>query len=188
MANVDNFNTWQDGRPMTAAQFDPVVAPRINIGQGFKRRGCRCQYNRNIAQMRTGDCHVAGVINHAVFLLKRMFVFFVDHNKGKITKGQEKCRPRANNQLHRTICHRAPCITTARLPDFGMPKGRDNTKPVAETLQPLGRQGNFRQQNNHLLTFGQGRTDRLKINFCLARPRDAIEQCAGKSTCIDPVT
>ncbi len=116
------------------------------------------------------------MINHAIFLLEGMFMFFINHDQAEIGIRQKQRGPCPDHKLCRSIGHRPPCVTPPRLSDFGMPKGRLNTESVTEPLQPLRRKGDFRQQDHHLFPAFQRGADRLEINLGLARPGHTIKQ------------
>ena len=103
-------------------------------------------------------------------------MFLVDDDQAKLLKRQKKRRPRADHHLRRPLPDHAPDPAAFSHGDARMPFGGPRTEPLFDTVQKLGRQGDFRQQNKRLTPHAQAFGDGLKVHLGLARPGDPFKQ------------
>ena len=87
---VDSFDLWHLGRAETRRNFKALIAANGYHMPRFQRRRCRCQHHWEPFKMATHDGNIAGMIAHAIFLLKAGFVRLIDDNQAQIGKGQEQ--------------------------------------------------------------------------------------------------
>ena len=78
-----------DGGAKTGIKREAFVFARLDIRPGFKaRRGGR-QYHLRPIDRGTQHGQITGVIQHAILLLIRRVVFFIDNDQAKVLIGQE---------------------------------------------------------------------------------------------------
>ena len=83
---------------------------------------------------------------------------------------------------------RLPSIVTLSLRQMAMPDDRMHAtrfKSRANAPDSLRREGNFGHQKNHTAAFSHDFFDGIKVDFCLARPSDAMEQAYAECFCGD---
>lgn len=166
---------------MAVGQVQAGIAARGDIGHGLHGRRGRGQHHRTTAQLPTHHRHVAGMIGDAVILFEAGIVFFIDDQQSQLLIRKEQGRAGADHHLGRACRHRPPGIAALGIGQFGMPLRRLDAETAAEALQPLRRQGDFRQQHQGLPPGGQAGGDGLEINLGLARAGDAVNDGNGKA-------
>ncbi len=120
------------------------------------------------------------MIDGPVLLFERLFVLLIHDHQAQRREGQKQRRARAHHHLRFTAHHRAIDPPPLFLRQIAVPLGGTNAEAHSEAFQELHRQRDFRQQDQSLLALPQRLGDRLKIDFGLARPGDAIEQMGGE--------
>ena len=116
------------------------------------------------------------MIADPVFLLECVIVFLVDDNRPQVAEWQEQGGTRADHDFGMSGRDGPPGTSANRAADFGMPDDRLCPEPVAKALQPLGSQGDFRQQNQDLAVQAQAFGNRFEIDLGLTGTGDAIQK------------
>src|SRR3546814_17839341 len=79
--------------------------------------------------------HVAGVVDHALFLLVRAVMLLVDDDEPEIGIGQEQCRPRADHHPGLAAADRPPGRSTAGLGHLRMPGPGLHGEPLVAEVE-----------------------------------------------------
>ena len=115
------------------------------------------------------------MVNHAVFLLVCLIMFFIDHNQPQFRKRQEQCRARAHYDPGLAGHHLPVCSPARGFADARMPLHRPASKTRGKAVQELHRERDFRQQNQRLPSFRQCLRNGFEIGFGFPAARDAIK-------------
>ena len=160
----------------TRRQLDPFILARLRIGPCFKRWRGRGQHHLRRTQRRAQNHHVAGIIDHAIFLFVGGIVFLIHHHQPQIAERQEQGGSCAHHQPHIALACHFPQAAALNHGDAGMPFAGAGTKAVLDPFQKFRSQGDLGQQHQRLpslaQTFGHG----FQIDLGLARSGDAFQQ------------
>ena len=74
---------------MTLGQTEAAIPSGLRIDDRLERWRRRGKHDRQIAEPRPHDGHVAGVVDDTLLLLEGGVVLFVDHDQPQLGKGQE---------------------------------------------------------------------------------------------------
>ena len=105
------------------------------------------------------------MIDHAIFLLERLLMFFVHNNQAEFVKRQKQGRSRAHDDFRFFIHDRAVHAPAFFLRQIGMPFGRPAAESFGEPVQELHRERDLRKQDQNLLPTGNCFADRLKVGL-----------------------
>ena len=103
-------------------------------------------------------------------------MFLVDHDQAQFGERQEQRRAGANHDAYPPLCNRPPGLAAFQAGQTGVPGRRRRAEPILEAFQPLRRERDLGQQDQHLPVGGEGCRDCLEIDLGLARARHTIEQ------------
>ncbi len=155
--------------------------PDADIDHRFERRRRRDEDDRNVADAGADDRHVSGMVGDAVVLLERRVVFLVDDDQAEIGERQEKRgSARQRQPAPRRRARRATCAG-GRGRYLRMPTVRRCAEPGFEAAEPLGAQGDFRQQHQNLPVAGESIGDGLEVHFGFPGSRLAVEEMDGEA-------
>ena len=132
--------------------------------------------------MRPHHRHVAGMVMRALVLLVGLVVLFIDHDQSEIGIGQKQRRARAHHDRRLARRDRGPVAGAGARRQFGMPFHRPHPEALREAIEELPGQRDLRHQDQRLLAAADDFGDGLEIDFGLARPGDAVEQCDVKAS------
>jgi hypothetical protein len=128
------------------------------------------------AEMAAHHRHVAGAVEHPVFLLVGRVVLLVDDDQPEIAKRQKKRRARTGDDTNPVFGHLPPNPFAHARRQVGVPFGRLGAESVLEPLKEGMGERDLRQQDQHLPAVADGRRDSLEIDFGLARSGYPVEQ------------
>src|SRR6266852_3540639 len=94
-----------DGAPREG--YQPVFA-RGRVVEAFQRRRSRAQNNRRAGDLGPSDCEVARRIAHALSLLERRVLLFVDHDQSQPGEWREYGEARAEHDVGATAVGEEP--------------------------------------------------------------------------------
>ena len=113
---------------------------------------------------------------HAVFLLVRLFVLFIDHDEAELVERKEQSRARADDDARFRRWHTAHrCAARFRGRSECHSAGRQ-AETLREAVEKLAGKRDLGQQDQGLAPAPHALGDSFEINLGLARPGDAVEE------------
>ena len=115
-------------------------------------------------------------------------MFLVHNHELEVLHRGKYRRTGTYHDMSFTTSERLPSIVTLSLRQMAMPDDRMNAtrfKSRANAPDSLRREGNFGHQKNHTAAFSHDFFDGIKVDFCLARSSDAMEQAYAECFCGD---
>ena len=176
VAQVDGVDRRQGGPTVARRQLDFFVAPRLHLRPTFDGRCGARQYHRHIGEFRPHHSDIARMIMDAILLLEARLMRLVDDDQAQIGIGQEQRRACADGYGGGPVGDGAPVGAALRLPEAGMPRDRRYAEARREPPQHRFGQGDFGEQDHHLLAAADRLRHRLEIDFGLARSGHTVEQ------------
>ena len=140
----------QRGPAKTAGKVHLVVTALVGIDPALDRRRRRGENDGKIADPAAHHRHVSGIVEHPVLLLVGRIVLLVDDDQAEILERQEQRRARAGDDMDVTFRHLPPDLFTHARCEIRMPLAGLGAETVLETFKKSRRQGDFRQENQHL--------------------------------------
>src|SRR5882672_1548786 len=166
-------------RPVDGASREgyQLVFARGRVLEAFERRRGRAQNDWRAGDLGPRDCEVARRIAHALALLERGVLLFIDHDKSQAGEGREYGEPRAEHDIGATAVGEEPPADAfqfghgARLRDDACAR-----ESVAEGGLEGGSERYLGYENQDLLASGEDLGNQLQIDLGLAAACDAKEQ------------
>ena len=124
--------------------------------------------------------HVAGVVDDAFLLLEGGLVLLVDDDQAEVGERQEQRGAGADNHGRGAVGDGAPGGAAGARGQVGVPDGGGDAEAALEALQPLGGEGDFRQQHQRLAALAEAFGDGFQVDLGLAGAGDAVEQGDGE--------
>ena len=145
VAHVDGAHIGQDRWPKPRSQLDPIIFTCVRVCPTLKAWRCRCQHNPRAAEACAQNRHIAGVIEHAVILLVRGVMLFIDDDQSEVLIRQKQRRARTDNDLRAALPNHPPDAPTLGHGHARMPFSWLGPKPRLNACQKFRRKGDFWQ-------------------------------------------
>ena len=178
---IDRLDGGQVRTAEPLRQMQPPITPAPRIHLGLDRGRRRRQHHGDFGDVGAHHRHVAGVIVHAVLLLVRGVVLFIDDDEAEVCIGKEQRRARTGDYADFATRDRMPGAGAPPRAQLRMPFRRPHPETRCESIEKLPRERNLRHQDQALPTARNCFGDGLEIDLGLARAGDAIEQGHGKA-------
>ena len=145
----------------------------------LERRGRGPKQNETVLHLRAHNRDIARVITRRFLLLVGSFVLFIDHDQAEIIQRSKHRAACSDYDPGAAGLNLVPFVVALAFGQVAV-QNRDRIVRFGETalkpLHGLGRERNFRDENDCRLSAHEGRTDCLQINFCFPAPGHAVEQ------------
>ena len=178
LLQIRHENLRQHRAPKPLRQRDPVEAALVHQPLRFHGWGRRPEHGGHLVLGGQPQGHVAGVIaGGGVVLLETGFVFFVDHNQPQLGQGQQHGAARPHDELalfRRHDLH--PRVGPLSAGEPAVVHLHHVAKKPTQAGDQLGRQGDFRHQEQHLVSCRQRLGNEVGVDLCLSGPCDALQQ------------
>src|SRR5690348_9532685 len=164
-------------RPRAARERKRAIAAAPRRGVGFERRRRATQYDGDSAQPGAIDRDIACVVTHAVLLLERYVVLFVDHDQAESRHRGEDCEPRSDDEVRLSPRRGKPVLQP--LP-VGEPAVQGRASRAREggrdALLELRSQADFGDEYQRLSPGGDDPLGRREVDLGLAAAGHALEE------------
>src|SRR5260221_3243002 len=170
-------------RPVDGASREgyQLVFARGRVLEAFERRRSRAQNDRRARDLGPRDCEVARRIAHAVPLLERSVLLFIDHDQSQAGERREYGEPRAEHDIGATAGGEEPSAGAFPLRHGG---GLRDDACARESVAEGGLEGGSERylgyENQDLSASGEDLGNQVEIDFCLATAGDTKEQAYPK--------
>ncbi len=159
-----------------------LVFTRGRVLEALQRRRGRAQNDRRAGDVGPRDCEVACRVAHALSLLERGVLLFIDHDQSQTGERREYGEPRAEHDVGATVVGEEPPADALQ---FGHgTRLRDDARAresVAESGLERGSERYLGYEYQDLLAAGEDPRNHLEIDLGLAAAGDAKEQAHPKS-------
>ncbi len=161
----------------TLGQFQHAVAPGAGVMEGFQRRRCRTEHDRDVELAGAPDRDVARRIAQAVLLLERGIMFFVDDDQLQARHGHEYGETRAEDDLGAAAQRLDEAARTRRIGHAAI--GANDVragKARRNAAFELRRQRDLGHQHQCLAAARENRVDGAQIDLGLAAAGHPVQQ------------
>ncbi len=163
----------------------PIARRRTRIGgvgPTLQRGRRRAEHDRNAARVGAEDGNIARRIAHAILLLERGVVLFVDNDQAEVGHRGEHRQPGAEHDARRAVESGLPVARARRLGQFAVQTGQLRLgKARRDARFELRRQVDFRHQEQRLLSSRQRALDQPQVDLGLTAAGDAVQQMGAKA-------
>src|SRR5438128_1882895 len=118
------------------------------------------------------------MITRRFFLFVSRLVFFIDNDESEVLERREDSAARADNDPRASGMDLVPFIVALAFGQMAVQNGNYFVhfgKPALESLHRLGRERNFRDENNRAFIALERSPNRLQIDFGFAAASNAME-------------
>ena len=176
LSGINDGNEGQSGRTKAFFKFHQPIFALLHIEVAFKGGGSRAQQGFGLVKVGEKDSRIPSVVPRGrVVLFVRRIVFFIHHNQAQVGKRQKQGRARPEDDGH-PIQDRLPNFHPFVVVEFGVVDDNLVSKMLLKALYNLSRQGNFRQEVKHLLSFGHHLLHQFHKNLGFATARHPVQQ------------
>ena len=147
------------------------------VGPAFERRRRRTEDDGDAQRVGTEDRHVARRIAHAVLLLERGVVLFVDDDQPQLGQRREDRETRAQHDARAAVERGTPVPRPRRIGQFAVQADQPGLgKTCRDAGFELRREVDLGHQEQGLFAGGQRAFDEAQVNLGLAAAGDPVQQ------------
>ena len=175
--HIGDDHVGKGGTAVPLLHFDQRIFAAFCFVITVYRGGGRCQQHQSVVTGTAEACHVVGQILGIGIGFIGVLLLLVDDDQSHVRKGSKDGGTGADHHVGQAVADPPPGI----VPLAGGEGGVDHRHPLAVACQEyahhLGRQGNFRYQNDYTAIVAEYPIDHGEDHAGLAAAGDAVQKC-----------